>query len=666
MQETSGALQPHIRGIGTSANGPGIEGQVAIYVDGVYYANASSGIMHLDDIARVEVLKGPQGTLFGRNTTGGLIQLVTKDPEQDVSGTAQIGYGNYQDTTGNLYVTGGVSEKLATDLSVYYERQGQGYGTDIHDGDQVDQLSYDYAFRNKWLLKADDATEIRLSADYEQRESSYLAYHPVPEGTWGAANALSFDIPPFGGPFNLAGPRGINMDFQPNGWVKSGGVGLNIKHDWGAAVFTSITAYRDALYRYDLDVDFTPVNGIDLSLVQGDRQFSQEFQLASNRASAIQWVTGLYYFYAKDQWDPLGTELGGPVSAPLPAIDVDSRDAEHTHSYAAYAQATTPLFEGTNLTTGARYTYETKAFGGNQTTAFPGTPIPAIVAPVITGAYPDHLHEDKPSFRVSIDHKFTADVMTYAAFNSSFKSGGYNNSVFSEKPYAPETLHSWEVGTKTEWLDRRLRLNGAIYYYDYTDIQVGYFVSGSEAFTNGAKAKIEGGDVDFEAIVLPGLTVRGGVDYMHDRFISFPDAPFAIPGVTCTNTTNAPLCEGDASGHELPYAPTTTFNVGAEYATTVKGGELVMNLAYFHSSGFFSSPDNTIAQPRYGLLNASIAWTHPDGRLTAQLFGRNLTNQLYALSIPETPEGDVRTLGAPRTYGVALSYRFGRIDDARR
>jgi iron complex outermembrane receptor protein len=324
-----------------------------------------------------------------------------------------------------------------------------------------------------------------------------------------------------------------------------------------------------------------------------------------------------------------------------------------------------PLFDDTNLTVGARYTYETKNFGGLETTSFPGTPYPTSVAPVVPGTYPDHIHEDKPSFRASLDHKFTPDIMTYASFNTGFKSGGYNISVPSQQPYSPETLHAWELGTKTEWLDRRLRVNASTFYYDYTDIQIGYFVLGSEAFRNGAKAEIYGADLDFEAVVVEGFTVNGGVDYMHDRFTSFADAPLAVPGSACTDTADAPLCEGSAAGHKLPYAPTTTFNLGANYGVALYGGKADLDVAYFFSSGFFTSPDNTINQPHYNLLNASIGWTDPSSRWTARLFGRNLTNQFYAISLVETPQGDARTTGAPRTYGVTVAYRFGRPTNAR-
>jgi len=662
LQETSGALQPHIRGVGTSANGAGIESPVATYVDGVYYANASSAILTLTDIDHLEVLKGPQGTLFGRNTTGGLIQIFTKDPSQVFSGKTQLTYGNYQDWIGDLYITGGLTDTLAASMSVRYEHQGQGYGVNIHDGDPIDRMDHDYVLRNKYLFEPGDATQVRLSFDYEQRLSSLLAQHPLNEGMSGAANPLIFDVPAFGGPFAVPPPRDENVGYTDFGLVKVGGSALNLKHDFGAATLTSISAYRDSAYYYGLDIDYTELGATVLHLSQRDAQASQEFQLSSEPSSPLKWVAGFFYFWAKDAWDPVGIDLTGPSAAPLPAIDVDIRDEQQTNAYAAYAQATDQIFTDTNLTLGARYSYESKTFGGTETTAFPGVPIPTMISSLDTPAYPNHVSADKPSYRVSLDHRFNSDVMAYASWTTGFKSGGYNLAAPSEQPYLPELVTAEEVGLKTEWLNRRLRANAAAFHYDYSNIQIGYFVVGSEAFRNGAKAEIYGLDLDLEAALTSQLTLTGGVSYLHDRFLSFPDAPFATPGVLCANTSDAPLCIGDASGNRLPYSPTATFNLGANYSANVGYGTLDLNANYLHNSGWFASPDNTLEQPSYQLLNASVTWTHPEGRIQVRLWGSNLTNELYSLSMLEAPQGDARTLGPPRTYGITFSYAFGRLE----
>lgn len=659
MQETSGALQPHIRGVGTSANGAGIESPVATYVDGVYYANASSAILTLNDIDHIEVLKGPQGTLFGRNTTGGLIHIITSDPTHEFSGKAELTYGSYQDWIGGAYLSGGLTDSLAASLSVRYEHQGQGYGRNVFNGDPIDRMDHDYVVRNKYLFEPSDATQIRLSLDYEQRLSSLLTQHPLDIGMSGSANPLILNSPAYGGPFPIGAPRDENVGFTDFGEVKVGGGALNVKHDFDFATLTSISAYRSSQFYYGLDIDYTQLGATKLLLTQKDSQASQEFQLSSNPSSALKWVTGFYYFWAKDTWDPVGIFLTGPSAAPLPEVDIFYRDKQQTNAYAIYAQATYEVLPDTNLTLGARYSYEAKNFSGTQQTSFPGVPIPTIDVSLDTLAYPSRFHADKPSYRVSLDHKFTADVMAYASWTTGFKSGGYNLAAPAEQPYAPETVTAEEIGIKTEWLDHRLRANASAFHYDYSNIQIGYFVFGSEAFRNGAKAEIYGIDLDAEAAVTSAFSLTGGVSYLHDRFLSFPDAPFAIPGVLCPDTPDAPLCIGDASGKRLPYTPTATFDVGGNYSADMGYGKLNLNATYFHSSGWFASPDNTIRQPSYQLLNASVAWTDPNDRWVVRLWGSNLTNELYSVSMLEAPQGNARTLGPPRTYGITASYAFG-------
>jgi iron complex outermembrane receptor protein len=178
--QAAGYIQPHIRGVGTTSNGPGIEMPVATYIDGVYLASAPASLMTLNSVERIEVLKGPQGTLFGRNATGGLIQVVTKDPQHDPSLSSDITYGNYQDVASDLYATAGLTSNLAADIALHYEYQGEAWGRNLDTGEPVGRLSNDVASRTKFLFDASDTTQIRLALDYEQRKTSRDTQHTVP------------------------------------------------------------------------------------------------------------------------------------------------------------------------------------------------------------------------------------------------------------------------------------------------------------------------------------------------------------------------------------------------------------------------------------------------------------------------------------------------------
>ena len=213
--------QPHLRGIGTVANGPGVENPVALYVDGVYLGPMAGSTLSLSSIQDVEVLKGPQGTLFGRNATGGLIQVTTKDPQQAFGGNVGVGYGNYNTWGSDLYMTGGITDTAAANLAVHFSNQGTGYGTNAFNGLDVNK-NQDLAARTKWVLAPDPATEFKLIGDYE-RSTTIPALPPAPGTT------------PLGGPPYTGPTQGLNGYFQPHGLNAGGGVSLQAQHQFGSA-----------------------------------------------------------------------------------------------------------------------------------------------------------------------------------------------------------------------------------------------------------------------------------------------------------------------------------------------------------------------------------------------------------------------------------------------
>lgn len=306
LTQVAGTLQPHIRGVGTSSSGPGVENPVAMYLDGVYIASGSSSLLTLNNIERVGVLKGPQGTLFGRNATGGLIHVITRDPAHDPAGSVEVGYANYRTINANAYMTAGLSDTVAADLAVRYEHQGDGWGTNLFNGRDVNRTDHDLTLRSKWLFEPGDATKIRLAIDYSDRKA-YDAQHWIP------GYPITFNNPFFGGPYDQGGPYDINKNVDEDSRLRSGGASLQINHDLGAVALQSITAYRKAKYNFDLDLDLTPVALIRCCGTVRAEQLSQEFQLSSTGGGPFKWVAGVYLFAAKDRTLP---EPGVPVSPP--------------------------------------------------------------------------------------------------------------------------------------------------------------------------------------------------------------------------------------------------------------------------------------------------------------------------------------------------------------
>ena len=653
VPQTAGYEQPHIRGVGSSTNGPGLEAPVATYIDGVYLAAAPDSLLTLNNIDRIEVLKGPQGTLFGRNSTGGLIQVITKDPSQTPSGAVDISYGNYSDVAGNAYVTGGLNDVLAADLALHYEQQGQAWGRNLGTGDPIGRLNHDFAARTKWLFEPSDHTKVRFTLDYEDRESSRDVQHLDPQYPGTFNNAF------FGGPYPMGAPYDINSNFNPVNKLQGGGASLQIAQDIGDVVLQSITAYRYSRYGFTLDTDLTPANLIEIDGVATDGQFSQELQLSSRNPGRLNWTAGLFYFHADDQWDPLDVDFGPSAVSPVPGVPVtiDAHDQELTDSVAGYAQATYEVLTNTNLTLGGRYTYEKKDISG--TSIFDVDGVPAQTSPIPSPGLgiPPSIDFSNFSYRVALDHKFGEDVLAYLSYNTGFKSGGFNLAVPTNPPYLPETIGAAEVGVKSEFFAHRLKLNVAGYHYDYQNIQVGRYFGGNESIYNGARARIDGADLDAEIVLAEGLTVNGGFAYNDARFTSFPLADYVVPIDGCVPAPGG-FCSGSAAGHMLPFAPKTTFNLSADYKRETSVGTWALDVTYFHTSLFYAAPDNVGFQAPYGLVNATLSWTDLTKRYSIKLWGRNLGNTYYATSLLEANQGLVESLGAPRTYGVTLGVNF--------
>lgn len=200
-------------------------------------------------------------------------------------------------------------------------------------------------------------------------------------------------------------------------------------------------------------------------------------------------------------------------------------------------------------------------------------------------------------------------------------------------------------------------MNASAFRYNYSNIQVGRYINNNESVYNGAKARIYGFDVDSELALIKGLSLTGGVSYTHARFTSFPLADFIIPIGGCTPTLGG-VCSGSAAGNTLPFAPEVAFNLGGNYRVSTPIGELMLNANYFHSSRYFSNPDNVGVQKAYGLVNASVGWTDESERVSVKVFGKNLTKTIYATSLIEAGQGLVNALNAPRTFGVTLGFKY--------
>lgn len=625
---------PRIRGVGTAIAGTGNENSVATYVDGVYYASATGSILTFNNIEQVAVLKGPQGTLFGRNATGGLIQITTADPKQELQGNVRVGYGSQNTIGGDLYVTGGLGAGAAANLAVHYSNQMDGFGKNLANGKDVNKTR-DIGVRTKFKFDLGGRTTAIAAFDYDHT----IAAAPAFRAAYGE-KAL-FTGYSFKGGFN-----DTDTDTQPYSSVEQYGASLNVTHEFDGAKLVSISAYRRTQWDVAFDSDGTPTPALSVNVHEVDRQFSQELQLISTGSGPFKWMVGGYYFYGKAHNNP------GTIYLPVFGLNQIINSIQSTNSYAAFAQATYSFDAATSLTLGLRYTNEDKTMNSSGELDFLN---PAFVLPA--APYTARQHVSRLTWRAAIDHKIGEDVLVYASYNRGFKSGGFNAfALNTPNAFVPETLDAFEVGLKSEFAGRKVRFNAAGFYYDFKNIQLNTYVNSAPAVYNGKQATIYGLDADLTAAPVRGLTLTAGLSLIHARFGDFPITTTVI--LPTGGLVLGPMTS--AKDKRLPQTPDVQLNLGAQYHVELPGSSLDFAADYFHSARWFEAPENRLNQPAYSVVNASVAWNFGANQAYSfRIWGRNLNNAHYANQLTAQPNFlDLVNPADPRTYGATLSVKF--------
>jgi len=638
LTDTNGYLTSSIRGVGGNSIGPGVENQVALYIDDVYYGSPAGSLLQLNNIHQIDVLKGPQGTLFGRNATGGVVQISTRDPTDQLAGDVNVSYGNYNNMFATAYIGGPISDVLKADIALEGRHQGNGWGTNSYNGQQIFNIDYEYAWRSKVLFDPIDGTRFTLIGDYSSTRNT-LETGVVAPGRISGWTPAAGPIPDLG----------YNADFNgPNlhqGW--DGGVSLKWDQDLGPVQFVNIAAYRRSMYNFDFDYDYSPVNLENIYARQLDRQFSEEFRLQSKSSGKLKWVLGAFYFDARAGWNNFllqAYDLG---------LNITVRNFQTTQSTAGFGQVTYEVLPDTNLTVGARYTSETKAAVDGSTTL-------GVVGPgggpsiATTTAADAELHAAKGTYRVSLDHRFTDQFMAYVSYNTGFKSGGFNTGAPGSAPYLPEKLDAAELGMKSDFYDRRVRLDLAAFHYSYSNIQVQQLTRGAITTINGASASLYGVDGDISVAVANNVRISSGLGWNHPNFTSFPNCPIVPP------QGGVPSHAGSCAGHQIPLASDFVGNVAIDYTVPLASGSLDLNANVYYNGGFYFTPDNNTRQGAYAQTSASGTWIAPAGHLTLAAWGKNLANKrvsTYEAENSANGSADAIYL-APRLYGVTVGYKF--------
>ena len=660
---TSGFGLPRIRGIGSTGVGPGIENPVAVYVDGVYYGAAFGVLQSLYDIEQVAVLKGPQGTLFGRNATGGLIQITTLGPSFERTARAEVGYGNYGTTTAAAYMSGGLTDKVALSLSAQYENRQNGFGVNLLTGRDV-QKGQTWALRGKILWEPSENTKITLAGDHNGKDASEPAFRAFSRNSLG--QSVTQQIIDLGGDPD----HDIYADTDPYLRARQSGGSLTISQDLGGMSLKSITAYRKSELRTVFDPDGTTVRQLVIDNFNYDKQFTQELNLISDDTSAFRWVLGGFYMKGKAGLRPSRTlglfTFGGNGFS-------DNINSNAIESIAGFAEGTYALGDSTNVTGGLRYTTDKRDLRA-QITSFNGNTNTTTLGPLTV----DDKRFSKVTWRLSVDHRFSPEVLVYASYNRGFRSGTFIPQATPILLLEPEVVDAYEVGVKSDLFDRRVRFNLAGYYYDESNIQVQQIISGVQNVYTADGARIYGLDADVTVKVTDKIRLFGGANYTHARYRNFQNAirtvplplpaGFVIPaGQSCLGLFGNPfttpggncLLRGDVSGNQLQNTPEFTASIGGSWdIPTASAGRFTIAGNYYYNGGFYGDADNRVRQGHYNTVDASVTW-RPDGdTLFVRVWGKNLTDAYYRSQIGASNTADNGTIAPPRTYGATLGFDF--------
>ncbi|MFM6853971.1 MAG: TonB-dependent receptor, partial [Sphingopyxis sp.] len=625
-----------IRGVSSADFTEKGDPSTAYNLDGVYIARPTEQSLTLFDAARVEVLRGPQGTLYGRNATAGVVNVITNRPVDHFAAAATADYGNFNTVRLTGMVNTPINDAIALRIAGAYNAH-DGF-TATHDGNAALDDQNDFGLRAGLTIDIGDATTLFVSADYEQSHTNGVA-------RIAASRALAQN--------DDHSLRYQNPGVDTYSRFNAGGVTAELNSDLGFANLTYVFGYRESTWRErvsrnDIPAPFNPFtpNG-DFINFQNHNQDSHELRLASTGGGPLQWVVGGYYFHESTYTAPdlLFNNFGFRL---LFDLDASAR------SYAGFAQGTYAILPGVRLTAGLRYTDDTKSRTGTQTFVSMAPGFCATVGNCVTnfdGQYPDGgISGNRVTWRGGIEADLSSTVLGYFSVTSGYKAGGFNDgSPADASPvpfyYRPESIRSYEAGVKGTLFDRTLYFALTGFMYDYHDLQLGLVKDTGGAVTlNVPSASVRG--VEFEGYVRVAPQTR--VDYSMSILDATYDDFYPLQGNTTINFNGSPLDRSPkftgriALTHDIPLA---------------NGGRISGSAALKYSSSYVVTDGNTatqIVQGRYNRTDLTLGYFAPDDRWFVQAYGRNLENNRLLGNF----ELASFTLTDPRQYGVRMGFNF--------
>ncbi|WP_404477338.1 TonB-dependent receptor [Novosphingobium sp. BL-52-GroH] len=618
-----------IRGMGVSGSTPSDEPAVGIFQDGVYWGSNYGALNELFDIESVEILRGPQGTLFGRNVTGGAVTVRSARPAQETSAKMMLGIGNGMMLEGsavaNLPI---VADTLATRVAVLTRRNQGLFKDEVRDRSYGRTSSFVVRPSLRWTPSP--AVDLTLLGEFYQQQGDPVVVRGV------APNTVR------GGPLTLAEKEGYTTpaDFFTVSPGDSGSSNVKVYFtmleadiDIGPGVLTSVTGYRKVRSRVLTDFDGTPSDGFLQGVRNDQHQWSSELRYAADIADWLSMTAGLYYF---DQSFSFAETRDLNNHASLLA----TRSMLDNSSFAAFTEVDIKPLQNLTVTLGGRYTEEKKV----ASSAPFGRCTFDLVTCTFTG--PARYKGDNFSPKVGIAYQIEQGPLLFASMTKGYRSGGFAlRGTALASPYDPEKVTAYEAGFKSDWLDRHLRLNISAYYNKYKDLQRTVLAPDPvlgviQSVFNAADAEIKGAEFELSAIPVDGLTLAATYGYTRARYKTF-------------------LGVSDPGSRRFVRVPEHTANLAADYETDLGNGDGVgFHLGAAYSGTYFFDDANLLSQKGYWLVDVNVFYRLQD-RMTVSAYGRNLANQKYASWGSSLGAlGQNMFPGDPRTYGLRITAEF--------
>ncbi|KCZ49275.1 TonB-dependent receptor [Hyphomonas pacifica] len=654
-----------IRGAGLNDFNPTSSSGVGLYADGVYIGSPLAQYSAFYDLDRVEVLRGPQGTLYGRNTTGGAINVIAKRPTFSPEGYASVEYGSF-DALDATFGFGGpiVSDKLAFRVAGQYS-EDEGFSTNTVTGNKVNNAER-YAMRGTLLYTPDEKTDVLLTLNtftnlggaVQPKSRQLFPADPSaagPDGVCAPAyyrSGLCTDA--LGYADTNADPYKVTSNVEGKDKISLWSAALTVDREIGDVTLTSITAYQDVERNAHENTDSSPLEMLEAYYINGQKQFSQELRLAS-QGEKLKWVVGAYYMNdettSESAYDilralrPLFASPTNPTGASPEnsVIFLSYPYTQETDSYAIFGQADYEIAPRLFLSAGLRWSADEKSMDYSST---------AEQAVTLFTYQADKTFSDW-SGKLGLKYDLTDTTNVFASYSRGYKSGGFfgGNADSPEQidPYNNETVDAFEIGSKSDLLDNRLRMNLSGFYYDYQDIQAYSTVERGgltvQVLDNAASAEMYGAEAEFVARPTANLDLSWGFAWLHAEYGDYKSLG------------------DDYSGNKMPQSPEFSMTGRAAYTVNLDSGVQItpsVDMSYRSKVYFDSTNRERLSDPELWLVGAELAILSPNGHIEGGLWGRNLTDEAYLTSAnPVDSLGvDLLTYSRPRSVGVFLRYRY--------